>query len=289
MTPFRAATTTLLLLCSMTAAVTAEAAAKAQADATVDAAAASNDTVVATVTSIAPEKKRVKAMMSKEKEQMKKLMMDKGKMLDQEEERVPLSADEAKKLRRDLQLGAAGGGHGQHHHRHHQAPPYPSPQYIKQQKPQKGKKANGDTIDFSNAVLDPETGKLCVTRFEQFDTLDKDPILECFHRQVKQCHLTYITQYQPNQEEVCEENFEKTCQITFRKQAYNETVRKCYRPLERFCGEEQQYPQPLYSNNGNAVDHDNGDDADEDSEENCRYSRTSCCYGHGNKGVLRIF
>jgi hypothetical protein len=27
------------------------------------------------------------------------------------------------------------------------------------------------------------------------------------------------------QEEFCEENFAKTCQITFEKQAYNETVR----------------------------------------------------------------
>jgi hypothetical protein len=37
----------------------------------------------------------------------------------------------------------------------------------------------------------------------------------------------------PHQEEVCDENFEKKCQITFRQQAINETVRKCYKPTEK--------------------------------------------------------
>jgi hypothetical protein len=32
---------------------------------------------------------------------------------------------------------------------------------------------------------------------------------------------------------VCDENFEKKCQITFRQQAINETVRKCYRPTQK--------------------------------------------------------
>ena len=33
----------------------------------------------------------------------------------------------------------------------------------------------------------------------------------------------------------CEESFEKQCSITFKQQAYNETVRKCYRPVEKVC------------------------------------------------------
>ena len=48
---------------------------------------------------------------------------------------------------------------------------------------------------------------------------------------MEKCHLTYVTQFQPTQEEVCEENFEKSCQITFRQEAVRETVRKCYRPV----------------------------------------------------------
>jgi hypothetical protein len=35
--------------------------------------------------------------------------------------------------------------------------------------------------------------------------------------------------------EVCDETFEKSCSITFKQQAFNETVRKCYRPTEKVC------------------------------------------------------
>ena len=90
-------------------------------------------------------------------------------------------------------------------------------------------------IDFSNAQIDPETGKRCVIKEETVESLEKEPILECNHKNVEKCHYTYVTQFNPAQEEVCEENFEKTCQITFKKQAATETVKKCYRPLEKVC------------------------------------------------------
>ena len=71
-------------------------------------------------------------------------------------------------------------------------------------------------------------------------------------RSVEQCHYTYVTQFRPTQEEVlssllcicicvgflfvfvsdlylylcqvCTENFRKRCQISFKQQAFNETV-----------------------------------------------------------------
>merc|ERR1712106_812063 len=97
-------------------------------------------------------------------------------------------------------------------------------------------------IDFSGCVEDGETGLCCVEKEETVDSLKKDPILECTHKNVEQCHYTYVTQFTPAQQEVCEENFEKTCSITFKQQAYNETVKKCYIPIEKVCngqGEEQ--------------------------------------------------
>eukprot|EP00094_Tigriopus_californicus_P013729 TCALIF_13285-PA protein Name:"Protein of unknown function" AED:0.54 eAED:0.54 QI:0/0/0/0.5/1/1/2/0/369 len=96
-------------------------------------------------------------------------------------------------------------------------------------------KANNGRIDFSNAVLDPESGKRCVIKNEEVQSLEKEPILECDHKNVEKCHYTYVTQFKPAQEEVCEENFEKVCQITFKQQATNETIQKCYRPLEKLC------------------------------------------------------
>lgn len=90
-------------------------------------------------------------------------------------------------------------------------------------------------IDFSQARIDPETGKRCVIKESKVNSIEKEPILECNHKNVEKCHYTYVTQFSPAQEEVCEENFEKTCQITFKQQALMETVKKCYRPLEKIC------------------------------------------------------
>merc|ERR1711936_1453801 len=90
-------------------------------------------------------------------------------------------------------------------------------------------------IDFSGWEEDPETGLCCIDKEETVTTVKKDPILECTHKNTEQCHYTYVTQFTPTQEEVCEETFEKSCSITFKQQAFNETVRKCYTPIEKVC------------------------------------------------------
>lgn len=98
-----------------------------------------------------------------------------------------------------------------------------------------GEAAAPGGVDFSACVDDPDTGLCCVEKEETITTLSKDPILECTHKNVEKCHYTYVTQFTPAQEEVCEENFEKSCQITFKQQAVDETVKKCYKPLEKVC------------------------------------------------------
>ena len=52
-------------------------------------------------------------------------------------------------------------------------------------------------------------------------------------RMVEQCHFTYVTKFKPTQEQICDENFEKKCQISFKQQGYNETVKKCYKPVQK--------------------------------------------------------
>ncbi len=101
-----------------------------------------------------------------------------------------------------------------------------------------GRQLNGRVtggIDFSNAIFDQETGKRCVIKEDEVESIEKEPILECNHKNVEKCHYTYVTQFSAAQEEVCEENFEKTCQITFKQQATVESVKKCYRPLNKVC------------------------------------------------------
>ncbi len=90
-------------------------------------------------------------------------------------------------------------------------------------------------VDFSGCETDPDTGLCCVEEEETTTSLQSDPILECTHKNVEKCHYTYVTQFNPAQEEICEENFEKSCQITFKQEAVEEDVRKCYRPLIKTC------------------------------------------------------
>merc|ERR1712037_952067 len=102
-------------------------------------------------------------------------------------------------------------------------------------------------IDFSGCEEDPDTGLCCVEREEEVTSIEKEPILECTHKNTEQCHYTYVTKFKPSQEEACEENFEKSCQITFKQQAFNETVRKCYRPTEKVCnGQGEEVCQTVY-------------------------------------------
>ncbi|CAB4054449.1 unnamed protein product [Lepeophtheirus salmonis] len=90
-------------------------------------------------------------------------------------------------------------------------------------------------VDFTACLTDIETGLCCIEKEESISSIQKDPVLECTHKNVEKCHYTYVTQFAPSQEEICEENFEKKCQITFKLQAFNETVQKCYKPLEKVC------------------------------------------------------
>ena len=88
---------------------------------------------------------------------------------------------------------------------------------------------------------------MCVLKEEEVQTLEKEPVLECTHKNVEKCHYTYVTEFSPAQEEVCDESFEKSCQITFKKQAMNETVKKCYMPLISVCnGQGKDICKTLY-------------------------------------------
>merc|ERR1719228_1990320 len=77
-----------------------------------------------------------------------------------------------------------------------------------------GRGSSSNAVDFSQATRTAD-GRLCVIKEESVETLSKDPILECKHKNIEKCHYTYITFFKPAQEETCEENFEKSCQITF--------------------------------------------------------------------------
>ena len=56
----------------------------------------------------------------------------------------------------------------------------------------------------------------------------------CFPtRSVEQCHYTYVTKFKAAQEEICDENYEKVCQISYSSKAVNDTIKKCYTPVQK--------------------------------------------------------
>jgi hypothetical protein len=143
---------------------------------------------------------------------------------------------------------ADGPGHS-HDHGHDHAHTNVAPVSGKQgrQGRQGGGNAAAAGVDFSGCQTDAETGLCCIEKEATVQSIQKDPILECTHKNVEKCHYTYVTQFESAQEEVCEENFEKSCQITFKQQAFNETVKKCYKPLQKTCnGQGPQECRTLY-------------------------------------------
>jgi len=62
-----------------------------------------------------------------------------------------------------------------------------------------------------------------------------DEVVQCDHSYDRRCHTTYVTNYESQQEEECEENFRKSCFIEYEKIAFNETVEICRTPLVKDC------------------------------------------------------
>ena len=58
-----------------------------------------------------------------------------------------------------------------------------------------------DSIDFSQATRNSD-GKLCVLKEQMVESVVRQPLMQCTHRQVEKCHYTYVTQFVPSQEEV---------------------------------------------------------------------------------------
>ena len=58
---------------------------------------------------------------------------------------------------------------------------------------------------------DPDTGKICVDKVMFREETNYTEVMTCDHSYDERCHTSYITSYQPHQEEECDENFRKVC------------------------------------------------------------------------------
>ena len=134
-----------------------------------------------------------------------------------------------------------GGEH--HHHRDHRH----------RQEPRQGRQAEDTSIDFSAAYEDPDTGLQCIDKEAIVQTKEREKLLECTHSNINVCHYTYITRFTSQREEVCKDNYEKICNIAFRRTATNETVQKCYRPMVQQCDDSSASNQVLDPNDDDVI------------------------------------
>merc|ERR1711931_17043 len=74
-------------------------------------------------------------------------------------------------------------------------------------------------------------GERCIDKVVMVEETEYDDVIECKHSYTQKCHTTYTTDFEPQQEEECEENFIKNCFIDYRKIASEEKVEFCHTPL----------------------------------------------------------
>ena len=78
-------------------------------------------------------------------------------------------------------------------------------------------------------------GRRCVKKVMMTEETVYDEVMTCDHSYDKRCLTSYITRYEPYQEEECGEQFRKSCFIKNEKIAVNEIVEVCRTPLVKDC------------------------------------------------------
>jgi len=80
-----------------------------------------------------------------------------------------------------------------------------------------------------------ENGRKCVDKLMMVEETVWDDVMTCDHSYDTRCHISYITTYESQQEEECDENYRKVCVIDFEQKAFNESVEICNTPLVKDC------------------------------------------------------
>lgn len=93
---------------------------------------------------------------------------------------------------------------------------------------------NGDEVALDIGSI-AAAGERCIDKVVMVQETEYDDVITCKHSYSEKCHTTYATDFTPQQEEKCEENFKKSCFIEYKKQAADEPVQFCFTPLVKNC------------------------------------------------------
>merc|ERR1712121_64703 len=125
--------------------------------------------------------------------------------------------------------------HGEHHGEHHAEHAAPARQASSSLPVPVARQAEGPP-SFDDVAGAPEAdGKRCIDKVEMVEQIEYDEVVQSDHSYDKRCHTTYVTNYESQQEEECDENFRKSCFIEYEAKAITETVQVCRTPLVKDC------------------------------------------------------
>lgn len=99
---------------------------------------------------------------------------------------------------------------------------------------QRGEGSGGGEVSLDIGSI-AAAGERCVDKVVMVQETEYDDVITCKHSYSERCHITYATDYTPQQEEKCEENFKKNCFIEFKNKASQEQVQFCFTPLVKNC------------------------------------------------------
>merc|ERR1739845_29433 len=120
------------------------------------------------------------------------------------------------------------GHHGHHedHHAHHAQAGFDDIRDARQRG-----RGGGDEVALDIGSI-AAAGERCIDKVVMVEETEYDDVVTCKHSYSEKCHTTYTTDFEPQQEEDCEENFVKSCFIEYRKVASEDTVTFCHTPIE---------------------------------------------------------
>ena len=97
---------------------------------------------------------------------------------------------------------------------------------------QRGTEEGSVSLDIGSIAA---AGERCIDKVVMVQETEYDDVITCKHSYSERCHVTYATDYTPQQEEKCEENFKKNCFIEFKPKASQEKFQFCFTPLVKNC------------------------------------------------------
>jgi hypothetical protein len=92
-----------------------------------------------------------------------------------------------------------------------------------------------DILDQLSSTVPDSSGRRCINKVMMREETEYDEVLTCDHSYDKRCHTSYITKYEPHQEQECDEKLKKVCTIEYEQTAVHEMVEVCITAFVKDC------------------------------------------------------